>query len=74
MVMSETRDNTSRNGKASSVQFLKFAFAPTEIGAFKTPRTAVDHPNYGTWQLWRSRCGRPWHRTSTEPRSAADER
>jgi hypothetical protein len=49
-VRDPTRENTSRNGKASSVQFLKFAFAPTEIAAFKAPGTAVvlgfDHPNY----------------------------
>ena len=37
-------------GKAPSVQLLKFRFATEEIARFKTPGTAVvvgfDHPNY----------------------------
>src|SRR5207248_6509083 len=46
-----TRENTSPEGKASSVQFLRFAFAPAQIAAFKQPGARVlvgfDHPNYG---------------------------
>ena len=46
-----TRENTSPEGKASSVQFLRFPFAPGQIAAFKKPGTQVlvgfDHPNYG---------------------------
>jgi hypothetical protein len=45
-----TRENTSAEGKASSVQFLKFCFAPETIARFKTPGTKIavgfDHPNY----------------------------
>ncbi len=32
-----TRENTGREGKASSVQFLKYSFAPRDIARFKTP-------------------------------------
>ncbi len=46
-----TRENTSPEGKASSVQFLRFPFAEDQIGRFKTPGAQViagfDHPNYG---------------------------
>ena len=46
-----TRENTSPEGKASSVQFLRFRFAPPQIAAFKTAGGRVlvgfDHPNYG---------------------------
>lgn len=46
-----TRENTSPEGKASSVQFIRFAFAPAQIAAFRAPGTrvavGVDHPNYG---------------------------
>ncbi len=45
-----TRENTSPEGKASSVQFFKFRFAPGEVSRFKTPGTGIvigfDHPNY----------------------------
>ena len=45
-----TRENTSAEGKASAVQFLKFPFTPGQINQFKTPGTQVvvgfDHPNY----------------------------
>jgi Protein of unknown function (DUF3501) len=45
-----TRENTSSEGKASAVQFLKFAFDPDAISRFKTPGTQIvigfDHPNY----------------------------
>lgn len=46
-----TRENTSPEGKASSVQFIRFAFTAAQIGAFKAPGARVlvgfDHPNYG---------------------------
>lgn len=46
-----TRENTSPEGKASSVQFVRFRFDREEIAAFKTlgSRALVgfDHPNYG---------------------------
>jgi Protein of unknown function (DUF3501) len=45
-----TRENTSPEGKASSVQFLKFRFAPEAISRFKTQGSKIvvgfDHPNY----------------------------
>jgi hypothetical protein len=47
----QTRENTSPEGKASSVQFLRFRFTPPQIAAFREAgaRVAVgfDHPNYG---------------------------
>jgi hypothetical protein len=46
-----TRENSSPDGKASSVQFLRFPFTPAQIAAFKAPGARVvagfDHPNYG---------------------------
>jgi Protein of unknown function (DUF3501) len=46
-----TRENTSPEGKASSVQFLRFRFTAAQVASFKTPGTQVllgfDHPNYG---------------------------
>jgi hypothetical protein len=45
-----TRENTSSEGKASAVQFLRFEFTPAQIAAFKaTGRVVVgfDHSNYG---------------------------
>ena len=45
-----TRENSSPEGKASSVQFLRFQFAASQIARFKTPGTEVvagfDHANY----------------------------
>lgn len=45
-----TRENTSREGKASSVQFLRFPFSEGQITRFKAPGAQViagfDHPNY----------------------------
>ena len=44
-------DYTSEEGKASSVQFLHFAFTPQQIAKFRLPDTevvvAITHPNYG---------------------------
>jgi Protein of unknown function (DUF3501) len=46
-----TRENTSPEGKASSVQFLRFLFDQDQITRFKTSGARVivgfDHPNYG---------------------------
>jgi hypothetical protein len=46
-----TRENTSPEGKASSVQFIRFPFTEDQIARFKTPGTRIiagfDHPNYG---------------------------
>ena len=45
-----TRENTSPEGKASSVQFIRFSFTPEQVAAFKTPGAPVlvgfAHPNY----------------------------
>jgi hypothetical protein len=46
-----TRENTSPEGKASSVQFLRFPFTPAQKEAFCKPGqqvlVGIDHPNYG---------------------------
>jgi hypothetical protein len=46
-----TRENTSPEGKASSVQFLRFPFTAAQAKAFKTAGAQVlvgiDHENYG---------------------------
>jgi Protein of unknown function (DUF3501) len=46
-----TRENTSPEGKASSVQFLRFPFTDDQIARFKTSGAQAiagfDHPNYG---------------------------
>ena len=46
-----TRENTSLEGKASSVQFLRFPFIGDQIARFKISGARViagfDHPNYG---------------------------
>ena len=46
-----TRENTNPEGKASSVQFIRFRFSPVQIAAFKKPGARVlvgfDHPSYG---------------------------
>jgi hypothetical protein len=46
-----TRENTSPEGKASSVQFLRFPFTEGQITRFEIPGAQViagfDHPNYG---------------------------
>ena len=45
------QDRTNAEGKASSVQFLRFPFAATQISRFRTSGTQVlvgfDHPDYG---------------------------
>jgi hypothetical protein len=46
-----TRENTSPDGKASSVQFLRFPFSPGQVAAFKAPGARIlvgfDFTNYG---------------------------
>ena len=46
-----TRENTNPDGKASSVQFLRFPFSSEQIAAFKSPGARVlvgfDHASYG---------------------------
>ncbi len=46
-----TRENTSADGKASSVQFLRFPFTESQVARFKTPGTQTiagfAHPEYG---------------------------
>ena len=46
-----TRENTSPEGKASSVQFVKFPLTPAQKQKFRAAGTQVivgiDHPNYG---------------------------
>jgi hypothetical protein len=46
-----TRENTSPEGKASSVQFVRFRFSRDQIARFSTPGAQAiagfDHPNYG---------------------------
>jgi hypothetical protein len=46
-----TRENTSPDGKASSVQFIRFPFSAEQIKAFRAPNARIvagfDHPNYG---------------------------
>jgi hypothetical protein len=50
-----TRENTSPQGKASSVQFLRFPFTARQKAAFRTPGAQVvvgiDHGNYGHMAL-----------------------
>ena len=45
-----TRENTSAEGKASAVQFLKFPFTDSQTARFKSRGTRIvvgfDHPNY----------------------------
>jgi hypothetical protein len=46
-----TRENTSPDGKASSVQFIRFPFSAEQVKAFRAPNARIiagfDHPNYG---------------------------
>ena len=50
-VADATRENTSPEGKASSVQFVKFPFTSAQKEKFRAAGTQVvigiDHPNYG---------------------------
>ena len=46
-----TRENTSPDGKASAVQFVRFPFTPAQKAKFRMPGAqilcGVDHPRYG---------------------------
>ena len=46
-----TRENTTADGKASSVQFVTFSFTPAQRKLFRQPGAqallGIDHPNYG---------------------------
>jgi Protein of unknown function (DUF3501) len=46
-----TRENSTADGKASAVQFLRFPFTPEQKMLFKKPGAhlvvGIDHPNYG---------------------------
>jgi hypothetical protein len=46
-----TRENTSPDGKASAVQFVRFPFTPAQKVKFRAPGVqvlcGVDHPRYG---------------------------
>jgi hypothetical protein len=46
-----TRENTSPDGKASAVQFVRFPFTPAQKAKFRVPGApvlcGVDHPHYG---------------------------
>jgi hypothetical protein len=46
-----TRENTSPDGKASSVQFVRFPFTRHQITRFSTSGAQIiagfDHPDYG---------------------------
>jgi len=46
-----TRENTSLEGKASAVQFVRFRFSPGQIAQFRTLEAQIlvgmDHPRYG---------------------------
>jgi hypothetical protein len=46
-----TRENSTPDGKASSVQFVTFPFAPAQKAAFRQPGqqvvVGIDHANYG---------------------------
>jgi hypothetical protein len=50
-VADPTRENTTADGKASSVQFLRFPFTPAQKAAFRAAgaqvMVGIDHPNYG---------------------------
>ena len=49
------QERSREDGKASSVQFLRFPFSPTEVAAFRGNTGDVvvgfDHPNYGHMAL-----------------------
>ncbi|MBV9860166.1 MAG: DUF3501 family protein [Alphaproteobacteria bacterium] len=46
-----TRENTSADGKASAVQFVRFPFSDAQVAEFRRPGARLlagfDHPNYG---------------------------
>ena len=54
-VSEEDQERTREDGKASSVQFMRFPFTPAAIAAFRSGSGDVvvgfDHPNYGHMAL-----------------------
>ena len=50
-VADPTRENSTPDGKASSVQFVQFPFTAAQKAAFRKPGqqvvVGIDHPNYG---------------------------
>jgi hypothetical protein len=54
-VPTDYADRTTDEGKTSSVHWVRFAFTPADIEAFKNPGTTVilgiSHPNYGHMAL-----------------------
>ena len=66
-----TRENTSPDGKASSVQFLRFPFSPAQIAAFKAPGARVLVGSIiritAIWRRCPSRSAPPCPRISTRP-------
>jgi len=50
-VAEQDQDRSREDGKASSVQFIRFAFMPAQIASFKSgagdPIVGFDHPSYG---------------------------
>lgn len=50
-VAEDDQERTREDGKASSVQFLRFPFTPAQVAAFRSGSGDVivgfDHPNYG---------------------------
>jgi hypothetical protein len=46
-----TRENTSAEGKASAVQFVRYRFSPAQVARFRDPAVpamiGIDHPHYG---------------------------
>ncbi|MBS0548525.1 MAG: DUF3501 family protein [Proteobacteria bacterium] len=50
-VAEDDQERSREDGKASSVQFMRFPFTPAQIAAFKSGKGEVvvgfDHPNYG---------------------------
>jgi hypothetical protein len=50
-VAEEDQERSREDGKASSVQFIRFAFSPAQIAAFRGGKSEVivgfDHPDYG---------------------------
>jgi hypothetical protein len=69
-----TRENTSAQGKASSVQFIKFAFFPKRSrgSRHRMPRSwSALTRTTPTSPVWQRRCARCWRSISTDDRHRA---
>jgi hypothetical protein len=63
-----TRENTSPEGKASSVQFLRFPFTDDQVARFKTPRARVSITRItGIWRCCRKRYAPHSQKISIKP-------